>query len=882
MYEYQVFGTQTPFVGRRVEMETLYNAMRQAALEQKAHIVNIHGQAGIGKDRLTDEFIRLVDSGKRRVKVYRARFPERELGTPFAAFTQILRQRFRIEHQDTDAQARDKLIADLARIVDGARLNDATHLLGTLLQLPFATKALDAERIDTRQFLRRAYRTCFNLLRTEASRGILIIVFDRWGSASDAARQLVADMMTSLAQSPVVAVILSHERAVLPPMGDLFVPSVTIQLRPLEDRHIRRILEGFLEPGTEITPELLDLCITRSAGVPRDLENVLRLLVQRSAIRPGESRWTVDLDRLRARPVPENMTGIARERVFSLGAPERQYLEAAAILGCHYWHRGVVSMLRALSDEVIDPVDGGDPILEGADRSRNLALELEMVQPVLGATLQGENELGFVSNHERDELLHGLRSAERPILHRLAAQWMKHAKPHEPAAWRIAIADQLAHGQKTEEAARHLLAAAEFAQEVFNNSRAIELYRRALSLLGPDNAEDRLVALSGLAWLLLLAGDYSGAASLYQQCCALGKVIESPKHVVAGLAHLGKIQRSEGRYIEARRHFDRALALAEANEEIAAIAGLKEDLGKLIWHVGAKNAYQEAMEFFLQSMALYHEQGDEKNVARCLTDVANIQLLQGRTQDAEACHRQALELRRNMGDRRGEAMTLIGLGATLHDRGELHEARNLWTDALRLATEVGDRTLYAQTLSNLGESGRLLGDYDTADRLLREAEEVAHELKNRRILGYSLRNHADLLAVMGQFARAEDLCEEAIRIAEETGNNHLFAICLRTRTEIMCRKAVAAQTGSTLPMPTTYDFRRAEEDLDEAFRLIDEIGDKLALHKTLDAKSKLLALTNRPDEAAILQQEAHQVREQLGFRAEAPIVAVALPQEDDR
>lgn len=88
-------GTQTqpleelPFVGRKTEMSVLREILRSSVAEARGHLVLIRGEAGIGKTRLLDEFLKTVPNS---VRSYLARSSTIE-GTPaFWPWTKILRE----------------------------------------------------------------------------------------------------------------------------------------------------------------------------------------------------------------------------------------------------------------------------------------------------------------------------------------------------------------------------------------------------------------------------------------------------------------------------------------------------------------------------------------------------------------------------------------------------------------------------------------------------------------------------------------------------------------------------------------------------------------------------------------------------------------------
>ncbi|MFT5431414.1 MAG: hypothetical protein ACI9OJ_002110, partial [Myxococcota bacterium] len=59
------------FVARRSALEQLYNLMHTAVATDALQLVVMTGAAGVGKSRLVDEFIALLEGGERGFTVFR-------------------------------------------------------------------------------------------------------------------------------------------------------------------------------------------------------------------------------------------------------------------------------------------------------------------------------------------------------------------------------------------------------------------------------------------------------------------------------------------------------------------------------------------------------------------------------------------------------------------------------------------------------------------------------------------------------------------------------------------------------------------------------------------------------------------------------------------
>ena len=106
-----------PFVGREAELGHLTDAFGRALEDSHCEVVTVLGQAGMGKSRLIEEFVRHVSG---RAQVLRGRCLPYGDGITFWPIAEALRQAAGILLEDREEEARAKL-----RSLAGAGREDA-------------------------------------------------------------------------------------------------------------------------------------------------------------------------------------------------------------------------------------------------------------------------------------------------------------------------------------------------------------------------------------------------------------------------------------------------------------------------------------------------------------------------------------------------------------------------------------------------------------------------------------------------------------------------------------------------------------------------------------------------------------------------------------
>ena len=114
-------------VGRTRQLEVLTGVWERVVAERRPHLVTVFGPAGIGKSRLSLEFMEFV--GSQEVRLLRGRSTPYGSSSPYGAFAQHMKQIAQAYDSDELPEARAKLDAAVAEIVGAeAAAEHAAHL----------------------------------------------------------------------------------------------------------------------------------------------------------------------------------------------------------------------------------------------------------------------------------------------------------------------------------------------------------------------------------------------------------------------------------------------------------------------------------------------------------------------------------------------------------------------------------------------------------------------------------------------------------------------------------------------------------------------------------------------------------------------------------
>src|SRR2546421_3253183 len=182
-----------PLLGRGAEFGTLIECYQRAYAGQP-QLVLLQGEAGIGKTRLTSEFLGWAQAQGADVLVGRALQPGRHL--PYLPLIDVLRRQLEQEHAPDDLLS-DVWLAELSRLLPELRDRYPD------LPVPSTDEALGHHRL---------FEVTARLVQIWAARRPLVLVLDDMQWADTATLDMVLYLARSLAEQPAPVLLLLNLR----------------------------------------------------------------------------------------------------------------------------------------------------------------------------------------------------------------------------------------------------------------------------------------------------------------------------------------------------------------------------------------------------------------------------------------------------------------------------------------------------------------------------------------------------------------------------------------------------------------------------------------------------------------------------------------------
>ena len=311
--------------------------------------------------------------------------------------------------------------------------------------------------------------------------------------------------------------------------------------------------------------------------------------------------------------------------------------------------------------------------------------------------------------------------------------------------------------------------------------------QEALSLrrLGGGDLVSLVDVLNSVADLKSKQADYVTADKIFREALALRAAGDRDRRAseqrTASLAGLGAVLREEGKYADATKMLEEALALDRKlyGEPAAPVAHVLFELG--VTRQAGGNT-QGAIKDAEQAVAMYRElygSTPSPSTAEAINELAGIVLDSGDFDRAEKLYVEALAIKRRVyGDKHPEiAAALNNVAEAQEQRGDLKGAEANYRAALAMEHELlgNVHPRIAETLNNLAFVEREQGRVEEALDRMREAlrvESAVHGGDHPRVAVYE--DHLGFwLMRAGNLAEATPLLTQALAIRERlVGKDH--------------------------------------------------------------------------------------------------------------
>ena len=821
-----VRGLEAPLIGRENELRQLRSTISDCLAGRQGQVVLITGEAGMGKSRLTAEWMASLPQPSSVL-----------MGTSFShtsaiglwVFRDMLRGYFGLSESDSLAVARTKLHAKVAKLLAGTAAGVIPYLQNLispdLVEPEYTERIVHLTPAELRQQTLLAVR---DLLIAESRQQPLIIILEDVHWIDRPSLDMLLFLLGVIDTEGIVFYCISRpdEGVAVAEIPDLVKQQypdrlLQIHLGPLSAQQVDLLVNELLTMP-QLPQALRSVIAERVEGNPFFLEEFVRMLIGRGVIeRDPEGRWRTTGVEAGLGEVPRTLRGLILTRVDSLEETLRDILQCAAAIG------------RSFSVRLLEEVVARSGVVE---RSLQQLDEhgLINVDPA-------HEEIAYVFHHAlTQEAVYGtLLKRRKQELHRAVGEAIERVYAERLDEQIEFLAHHYYLGDVPDRAFGYLILSGKRAAGRYANDEAREHYDRALGLLErvPASTEQHLDILVGLADVSSFLGEYDAALTHYDSALELASraLSDIPLHRMAEVRRkAGRAWERKGGYDEATSHLKAAVADVQDSSTLQARLERARAYNDLGWVAFRRGIMDEAESWTKRSLEELMPTGSWQDIAAAYNRMAGISYQQGDWELAAEYALRGMKLREQIGFTYGLAMSYNNLSVVYMAGGDWDQGIRFAEKSLEMKERIGDVAGVGVSFNNLGMAHKDRGDLVSAREHLEKSLVTAKRIKNANLLASTLSNLGQVALLAGDWADAIGYLEESLSVATDSGSKDQIA-------ETRCALASAWMQNGNL--------ERAEQNIEQAQALISEISSRSAMALTSRTTGVLHRLQGKFDES---------------------------------
>jgi class 3 adenylate cyclase len=382
----------SPLVGREAEVDQLTDAFEGALETRECALCTIVGPAGVGKSRVSLEFLNKVAD---RATVLQGRCLSYGEGITYWPVAEVVREAASIRDDDSPERARVRI----ARLLPEEQQSMAEPVASAL---GLADNVFQPDEI---------FLAIRRLLQAIASDRPLVVVFEdiHWGEVTFF--DLIEYIANSSRDAPILILCIARPelREARPEFGVSTRHAVALSLGPLEREQSETLVANLLGQ-MELAHEISARIAENAQGNPLFVEEMLRMLIDEEMLEREDGHWRVvgDVAEIGVPPTIEALLGARLDR---LQHDQRGTIEGASVIGQEFWRAAVTELSPKL-------------LRRDVPRHLDALTEKELVEPG-GQGFAGLSAYHFSHILIRDVAYGGVLKERRSTLHERFAGWLE-------------------------------------------------------------------------------------------------------------------------------------------------------------------------------------------------------------------------------------------------------------------------------------------------------------------------------------------------------------------------------------------------------------------------------------------------------------------------
>ena len=462
-YERMIYADM---VGRDRDLDRVELQVSKA-IKGDGSVVNIMGEAGIGKSRLVAELKKL--DVMKRVTFLEGRAISIGRNLSYHPITEFLKQWARIGKGDGEAAALGKLETAVKEVCQ-EDVYEVLPFVATLMGMKLSgrygerVKGIEGEALE--KLIRKSMR---DLLIKATELTPLVIVMEDLHWADTTTIELMESLFPLTETQRILFVNLfrpGHKE-----MGERFVENirrrlpdyyVEIALEPLDDNMSETLITSMLiirEPHHAF----IDQVVQRAGGNPFFIEEVVRSTIDERAVVLKQGSFEAT-DKIHAMTIPHTINDVLMARIDRLDEKTRSLLKIASVIGRNFFHRILIE------------------VAGGIGQMDNRLSHLKKIQLIREGRRMGEAEYCFTHALAQEVIYESILLQKRRELHLKVADSIEKLFSERLQEFYGILSHHYSNGEDLDRAEEYMLKTGEEAMKSSASHEALHYFKRAMEL----------------------------------------------------------------------------------------------------------------------------------------------------------------------------------------------------------------------------------------------------------------------------------------------------------------------------------------------------------------------------------------------------------------
>jgi len=709
---------QGELVGREKELARLEDFIQPLWKGKFAGLIQITGEAGMGKGRLVYEF-RQSASFEKNKALWALCQSDQILRESFNPFRNWLLRYFGFSTVTISNERKQLFDVRLKNLIDSTsnvelarELDRLRSMLGALVDLFWEDSLY--EQLDAEGRYNSTLLALITLIKAESLRQPLILFLEDAEYIDDDTRNFLPRLKRALlaGKDSYPVAIIANMRTQGGRLLDDELVDVRIDLTGLTIEEVARQIEILL--GGVPAVELVRRVMERSERNPYFVSQFIRYMQDENLIEMSKLGWN-QVRRVRDFFLPGDIGALLVARLDQLNHIVKDIVQTASVLGREF----SIEVLAQITNEVEK-------------------IEHHVVHAEQHGIWARKSESRWLFTHGllRDAAYAMQMRARRQELHKLALDALEKQYAEDI---RFHYAELAYHAESAElqgKTQHYYSLAGKAAADTFRNTEAIDYFTRALAF---TKLEDLNTEFDLLAERVELFNRMGNRTAQLKDLETLEKLAQK----IGDNRLLAKAKILHAQYCFITGNYPATIQ----NSEV--VIAISEETGDIDLALGV---------YIVWSHSLFRS---------------------GKPDDALKRATDGLHLARQVGRRAEEGRALNSMGLIALESQEPGIAQEYLEEALAIARDIKERTLEQRAIANLANSAAYVQrDYVMARRYYEQACALAIELGDRFAQGIALGNIGWACGMLGDFPAAQKYHEQALFIAREIGNLYYETLTL--------------------------------------------------------------------------------------------------------